>query len=95
MEHIKECFLTIARTGTVYFSVKTWLTSKVVTPTGVEVNVLSPKGGDTRDLPDGAITVAILDELKGSSSEDLSELGIPEMGYLDTKTGQLYFEDPR
>ena len=96
MEHIIKSVLTIAPSGTVYFTAKTWLQSTVVTESGNEIEVLSPKSAtDTRNLPDDAITVAILPQLKGSSQEDLDEAGIPKVAWLDTTNGQLFFQDPR
>lgn len=96
MEHIIKAILTIAPSGTVYYTAKTWLQSTVVTDSGNEISVLSPKSAtDTRNLSDDAITVAILPDLKGSSQEDLDEVGLPKVAWLDTTNGQLFFQDPR
>ena len=96
MEHIIKAILTIAPSGTVYYTAKTWLQSTVVTDSGNEISVLSPKSATaTRNLSDDAITVAILPDLKGSSQEDLDEVGLPKVAWLDTTNGQLFFQDPR
>lgn len=96
MEHIIKAVQSIAASGTVYYTAKTWLQSTVVTDSGHEIEVLSPKSAtDTRNLSDDAITVAILPKLKGSSQEDLDELGLPKVAWIDTTNGQLFFQDPR